>query len=174
MYYYQFSDPKPSFSTYKRFKIQAFDTNPKIVDIIAYCFMPNHFHMLLRQNQDGGIQNFMRKLFNSYTKYYNTIHKRVGPLFQGEFKAVLIESNEELIHVCRYIHLNPYVAGLTDDLTIFPYTSYPQYLGLRNTGFCVIEPIMHLYKDTKTYKSFVEDHQDYAKQLEIIKHLTHE
>lgn len=174
MYYYQFSDPKPSFSTYKRFKIQDFETNPKIVDIIAYCLMPNHFHMLVRQTQDRGIQHFMRKVFNSYTKYYNTRHKRVGPLFQGEFKAVLIESDEQLLHVSRYIHLNPYVDGLTKALDTFPYSSYSQYIGKRNSGFCIIEPIMSFYKDTSKYKGFIEDHQDYAKQLENIKHLTHE
>lgn len=174
MYYYQFAPPKPSFSQYKRFKLQEFESNPKIVDILAYCFMPNHFHMLVKQNQDGGTQHFMRKVFNSYTKYYNTRHKRVGPLFQGAFKAVLIESEEQLLHVSRYIHLNPYVGGLTNDLDTFPYSSYPQYIGKRNSGFCIIEPIMSFYKDAHKYKEFIEDHKDYAKQLDNIKHLTHE
>src|SRR3989344_7863223 len=128
LYYYQFSGPKPKFSNKYRFKNKEFDKNPKIVDLLAFCLMPNHFHLLIKQLGDGGTQEFLSKIANSYTKYFNTKHKRVGPLFQGQFKAVLIESDEQLIHVSRYIHLNPFVSELVSDLTIFPYSSYKYFL----------------------------------------------
>lgn len=69
--------------------------------------MPNHFHLLIKQTEQNGISEFVGKFSNSYTKYYNTKHNRVGALLQGQLKAVLIESGEQLIHVSRYIHLNP-------------------------------------------------------------------
>lgn len=124
IFYYQFSGPKPRFSTHRRFRIKDFTKNPKILEIICYCLMPNHFHFLLRQVKNGGITEFISKISNSYTKYFNTKYKRVGPLLQGEFKAVTIETDEQLLHVSRYIHLNPFVAELVEDLNLFPYSSF--------------------------------------------------
>ncbi len=171
LYYYQFSGPKPKFSTYKRFKLQDFDKNSKIVDILCYCLIPNHFHLLLRQLRDGGIQEFIRKASNSYTKYFNTKNKRVGPLFQGNFKAVTIESEEQLVHVSRYIHLNPYVSKLVENLDFFKYSSYPDFIGLRNNTLCNKDIILNFFKSRKDYKSFVSDQKSYALELEKIKHL---
>jgi len=75
------------------------------VDILSYCFMPNHFHFLLKQNQVDGVTRFVADFTNSYTRYSNTQNKkRVGPIFQGIFKAVRIENEEQLVHVSRYIH----------------------------------------------------------------------
>ena len=82
-------------------------TNDLTVDLIAFCLMPNHIHVLLKQAVDGGISKFMKQIADSFTRYFNTKYQRVGPLFQGAFKAVRIETDEQLIHVSRYIHLNP-------------------------------------------------------------------
>lgn len=172
LYYYQFANPKPSFSQYKRFKVQAFEKNPKIIDVIAYCLMPNHFHMLIRQKDDGGIQHYMRKVLNSYTKYFNTRYRRIGPLFQGEFKAVFVESDEQLLHLSRYIHLNPYVDNIVENLSLFPYSSYLHYIGKGKSPLCTSEPVLGLLKEPSLYKTFVEDHQKYAQELALIKHLT--
>ena len=68
----------------------------KLVEIIAYCFMPTHIHFILKQSTEDGISNFMRLVLNSYTRYFNIKHKRKGPLWQGRFKNVLIESDEQL------------------------------------------------------------------------------
>lgn len=168
--YYQFSGPKPRFSTYNRFRAKDFTANPKIVEIICYCLMPNHFHFLLRQTKKGGLTEFIRKLTNSYTKYFNIKHDRSGPLFQGEFKAVNIETDEQLLHLSRYIHLNPFVSGIVKNLNSFPYSSYKDFIKPSLTKLCVVEPILEFFKDSKGYEKFIKDHQSYAKELETIKH----
>ncbi len=170
LYYYQFSGPKPQFSTRDRFKTNDFRNNPKIIEIICYCLMPNHFHLLIKQLKDRGIQEFMQKVINSYTKYYNTKHTRVGHLFQGAFKAVSVEHEEQLLHVSRYIHLNPYAGGLTNHLEEYPYSSYPHYIGLSQDKLCESEIVLNLFKRPGEYKEFVAVRGDYARELEQIKH----
>ena len=76
------------------------------MEIICYCLMPNHLHLLLRQLMDGGISKFMSNFANSYTRYFNTKSKRKGPVFEGKFKAKRIETDEQLLHLSRHIHLN--------------------------------------------------------------------
>lgn len=173
IHYYQFSNPKPRLSTSKRFRDQNFDKNPKIVEIICYCLMPNHFHLLIRQVKDGGIQEFASKLLNSYTKYFNTKHKRVGALFQGTFKAVAVDSDEQLLHLSRYIHLNPYVSQLTENLLDYSYSSYLEFIDIASKEFCVKEPILSFFTKNanKNYQKFVKDQKEYAREIEKIKHL---
>ncbi|KKS64319.1 hypothetical protein A3A14_01785 [Candidatus Daviesbacteria bacterium RIFCSPLOWO2_01_FULL_43_38] len=188
LYYYQFSGPKPRFSMYTRYKDKDFSQNPKIVEVICYCLMPNHFHILIKQIRGGGIQEFMQKVINSYTKYYNTKHKRVGHLFQGTFKAVPVETEAQLLHVSRYIHLNPYASELTDDLEGYPYSSYPHFISLKHDHLCESGIILESFKDganykrslkaspenefsSSAYKEFVSGHGDYARELEQLKHL---
>ncbi|MBI2022009.1 transposase [Candidatus Daviesbacteria bacterium] len=171
VYYYQFKGPKPRFSTHKRFRIKDFYKNPKIIEVICYSLMPNHFHLLIRQLYDGGIEEFMKKVLNSYTKYFNTKHRRIGPLFQGQFKAVSVDTDEQLLHLSRYIHLNPYVADITNSLESYLYSSYPNFIGLRNNSLCNAEPILSFFKNPKAYMKFISDHQSYAQELERIKHL---
>ncbi len=171
LYYYQFSGPKPSFSQYRRFKNKSFESNTKIVEIVAYCLMPNHFHLLLKQLKDGGITEFVSKISNSYTKFFNTKHSRVGPLLQGQFKAVLVENDEQLTHLSRYIHINPYVAELVKDPAIYKYSSYSEYIGKTNRKLCFNETIMSFFKSPEEYKKFVGDHEDYALRIEQMKHL---
>lgn len=110
-----------------------------LVDILAYCLMPNHIHLLLLQREERGISLFMSQIANSYTKYFNTIKKRKGPIFQGKFKAVRIETDEQLLHVSRYIHLNPYTSYIVknlDQLERYPYSSFAEFLGIRSTNCC--------------------------------------
>ncbi len=78
-----------------------------LVEILCFCIMPNHYHLLLRQKVENGITLFMRKLGTGYTKYFNTKYTRVGPLFQGKFKAVLVKKESHLLYLPHYIHLNP-------------------------------------------------------------------
>lgn len=168
--YYQYQGPKPRFSNHHLFKIKDFSKNPKIVEVICYCLMPNHFHLLVRQLEEGGISEFMRKIANSYTKYHNVKHRRIGPLFQGEFKAVTMESDEQLLYVSRYIHLNPFVADMTKNLESYQYSSYPAYLNLTQDLLISPKMVLDFFKNSQEYKEFVDDHADYAYQIGQIKH----
>jgi putative transposase len=103
-----FNDKKIVLNAKYRIKeIEKSDVREPIVDILAFCLMPNHFHLLLSQREDGGISKFMNKIGVGYTNYFNLRHGRVGPLFQGAFKSVLIDKEAQFIHIPYYIHLNP-------------------------------------------------------------------
>lgn len=171
LYYYQFAGPKPSFSKHLQFKVKDFSHNPKIVEVNCYCLMPNHFHLVLKQLRDNGISEFIGKVVNSYTKYFNTKYVRVGPLFQGAFKTVLVKSDIQLLHLSRYIHLNPFVSELVQELITYKYSSYQYCIGQVNDRLSVVDPILGQFKDNKEYQEFVEGHGDYAKELELVKHL---
>lgn len=170
MQYYQLLGPKPKLSKFLVSQLFKPDLNKKIVDIICYCLMPNHFHFLLKQTRNGGITEFVSKLSNSYTKYYNVKQKRIGPLLQGEFKAVLIENDEQLLHVSRYIHLNPLVFLLVKDLGEYRWSSYNEFVNNASKGICAKENILSFFKSPKDYEQFVLDQTDYAQKLEFIKH----
>lgn len=145
-----------------------------LVDIIAYCFMPNHWHLLLKQIVDGGITVFISRLSNSYARYFNVRHERVGPIFQGRFKSILIENDEQLLHVSRYIHLNPYSSNIVrpyENLERYEYSSLPEYLSFASRNICNKGLVLNHYKSIDAYHKFVIDHADYQKKLENIKHL---
>lgn len=170
-YYYHFLGPKPKFSQFTKSQFNLFtpNKNEQFVDIICYCLMPNHFHFLVKQLKTNGISLFMSQLSNSYTKYFNTKYKRIGALLQGTFKAVRIESGEQLLHVSRYIHLNPIVSGITKDLDNYPWSSYHEFVK-NEPNLCTIDTILNLIPKIDTYKQFVQDQIAYGTSLEIIKH----
>lgn len=87
--------------------ILDFSADQSLVDIGAYCLMPNHFHLLVHEKQEGGISIFMKKLLTSYSKYYNIKHNRKGALFDGNFKAKHLDNDNYLKYIYTYIHLNP-------------------------------------------------------------------
>jgi len=144
------------------------------IEILAYCLMPNHFHFLLRQVAVNGISKFAANFTNSYTKYFNTLNDRVGPLFQGAFKAVHIESDEQLMHVSRYIHLNPVSSFIieADELEEYEWSSYPEYISKEESDVIEKHTILDLFSNkVELYRHFVLDYADYARKLENIKHL---
>lgn len=178
--YYRFRNPPLKLSRFKelpqeqreKYLSELNNKGEKLVDIISFAFMPNHFHLLLKQAADGGISKFLSQVTNSYTRYFNTKHKRVGPLFQGTFKAVHVETDEQLIHLSRYIHLNPLVTFLVKekDFLSYPWSSLPDYLRGEST-LVEIEPVLSHFASPRAYQKFVLDQADYAKELEEIKHL---
>jgi putative transposase len=113
---------------YQRFLLQlcqAVEAEPAI-ELLAYCLMPNHFHMLLRQTDSPAMGRFMQRLGIAYVMYFNRRHHRVGPLFQGKYKAVRVIGSFQLMEVSRYIHRNPEHAGL--DWRQHTYSSQRYYL----------------------------------------------
>jgi len=116
-------------------------------------------------------------LQNSYTKYFNFKRKRIGSLFQGIFKAIRVETDEQLIHLSRYIHLNPYSSYIVKsikDLKTYPWSSLPDYLGKQKYPFLKKKFILDFFKSKRDYQEFVFNQADYQKELEKIKHLTWE
>lgn len=169
--YYQHSKPPIKLRRYKelteteKIKVRLkMEFSEKLVEIVCFVFMPNHYHFLLRQITDEGISKFMSLFGNSYTKYFNKANNRVGPIFQGVFKSVPIESEQQLLHLSRYIHLNPYTAFMVSktELGSYPWSSYPKF----------IKKPFAFYRNNKySYQDFVLNHADYARELKIIEHL---
>ncbi len=153
--------------------LKKLEATPYVVEILAYCLMPNHFHFLLRQVTDNGVSKFLSNFQNSYTRYFNTKHKRVGPLFLDQCKAVRIETLEQLLHVSRYIHLNPATAYLVkdvDDVFTFPWSSLHEYESGQKE-ICETDSILRNFEKGKSYEAFVRDQADYQRKLEAIHHL---
>lgn len=151
--------------------LSKLEISEKTVEIIAFCLMPNHFHLLLKQISDGGISGFMKKVSDSYTKYINIRHERVGPLFQGMFKAVHILTDEQLLHLSRYIHLNPLVSFVVreENFLSYPWSSLKYYLD-GNSTLINTDPVFEHFPNPKKYLQFVMDQADYGKKLAMIKH----
>lgn len=179
--YYTFINHRMKFSEYLALSPQAqvdyFNKlDQKAIEIISFVLMPNHFHFLIKQTGEKGITNFMRIFENSYTRYFNLKHGRIGHLFQGQFKAVRIETNEQLLHVSRYIHLNPLtslVVKSISELEGYPWSSYPSYLTSNNSHSRLIniQPILDQFESNKKYQEFVSDQSAYQQELELVKHL---
>lgn len=135
------------------------------IELLAYCLMPNHFHLLVHQNSDTAINFFMRSLSTKYVRYFNTRHKRVGHLFQDTYKAIKIDSEEQWIYLSKYIHRNPLDLPTCKEsprrpLSEYPYSSYPNYLGkFSQTWLKPGEISNHFSKKLfkNSYQNFVED-----------------
>jgi putative transposase len=164
-----------SFSREEREKIRKTlaTKSDHLISIMAYCLMPNHFHFLLKQLRKNGISHFIRRTTNSYSHYFNLKHKRRGTLFGGRFKAVRIENDSQLLHVSRYIHLNPYSSFLVKELKSllkYPYSSLPEYLSLTKESICQKEILSSFFKEPQDHRKFIFDQADYQRSLEVIKH----
>jgi len=141
-----------------------------LVDIIAYCLMPTHFHLVLKQLKDGGISRFINLALKSYSKYFNLSHSRKGPLWEGRFKNVLVKTDEQLLHLTRYVHLNPVTAFLVSRPEDWKYSSYVEYIGrAEERQFCKYSSILDI--DSPRYRKFVNDRIDYQRGLAKIKQL---
>jgi putative transposase len=113
----------------------------------------------------------MKQLTNAYTEYYNKKYKRSGSLFEGTYKSVSVTSDEHLMHLSRYIHLNPVVANLTKEPS-YQWSSYTEYIEEKPMPLCNVKPVLSLFASVYAYKKFVADQKDYAKKLHELKHLT--
>ena len=126
------------------------------IDLMAYCLMPNHYHLLLRQKTISGLTEFIRSLSTSYSMYFNKKYRRVGSLFQGVFKATDIRDEKYLLWVSRYIHRNP------PDFQTYPYSSYYDYLSKRKTDWLNTHLLLEFFESKrmsreKNYQEFVDN-----------------
>ncbi len=122
------------------------------LELVAYCLMPNHFHLLVIQHDEKGITDLMRCLTTKYAMYFNRRYKRVGGLFQGVYKAALVQQDEYLMHLSRYIHRNP---DQYNSPELYPYSSYQHYLS-DPPEWLNPRPILELFADKSSYQDFVE------------------
>lgn len=141
--------------------------------IHAYCLMDNHFHLLLEECVENGIREGLRHAFDSYVTYFNKKRDRPGTLFQGRFKSVPVDSDEQFVHVARYIFLNRYVAQLEDRIGTWPWNGFREYMQATTRGLAEQKTLLGFFGGNRAkLQSFVQDYADYARNLDRIKHLT--
>lgn len=146
----------------------------KQINLISFCIMPNHFHFLIKEIHPEGITTFMRNFQNSYAKYFNKRSERSGAVFQSMFKAIRIETEEQLLHVCRYIHLNPLTSYLIKDLSeleTYPWNSFKYFLENKDQESVDVKFILDYFPSIKKFKEFIFDQIDYQRRLDQIRHL---
>lgn len=152
------------------------------IELLAYCLMPNHFHLLLKQTEIDSMAKLLRRVATSYSIYFNKKYERVGPLFQGTYKAIPIDNENYLLHLSRYIHLNPFdlmkvPPSQGGTLENYEWSSYADYLDRRHTEWIKTEMILSYFADAKkkmgdprlkginTYQSFVESYKEDSKDI---------
>jgi putative transposase len=174
--YYQIAKPVYCFSNFIKMKQKSLILDSpsgegRLVDIIAYCIMPTHLHLILKQLKNNGISIFLSNVLNSYSRYFNIRHKRKGPLWEGRFKSVIVENDEQLLHLTRYLHLNPVTAYLVDNPRDWIMSSYREYLQEieEKDRICRYEGILEI--NSESYCKFVEDRISYQRTLAKIKGL---
>ena len=126
------------------------------ITLLAYCLMPNHFHLLLKQKSENSIDVFMRSLCTRYTMFFNKKNKRVGPLYQSVYKAVAVESQDQLLYLTSYIHRNPVTKK--HDYFSQP-SSLPEFFNQRKTSWIHPEEILPYFSKTNpnlSYQNFVK------------------
>ena len=136
----------------------------KEIELFCFSLMPNHFHLLLRQKANDSISRFMKCVWNAYSSYFNVNYERVGPIFQGRFKAKEVGNDAYLLDLSRYIHRNSIGltdgAGKTRPLLEYRYSSYRHYLNLENMPFVHSEEILSFFNSSRpgfSYQNFVEN-----------------
>lgn len=181
--YYRSLKANVSFSRYKNLDFQLqksllFTLQIKkyfMIEILAFCLMPTHFHILLRQRVEGGVSKYMATLLNSFTRFFNSKNKRKGPIFFPRFRSVSVQTDEQMIHTSRYIHLNPYSSGVIKhikDLENYKYSSFIEYINKGTNSLCETESTLNYFNnDRSKYKDFVIGQAEYQKTLEILKYM---
>lgn len=183
---YEFNDQERIESTHHKFhSYNTGDTRPPgepkklLVDILAFCLMPNHYHLMLIPKVENGISKFIHKLNMGYAKYFNQKHERVGVLFQGKSKKILITDEAHFLHLPFYIHFNPLdlsypewrenkissPAKALDFLKSYRWSSHLDYLGVRNFPSVLnMQCLQEVLGDNKDYKKLTEN---YLKDIQI-------
>lgn len=140
------------------------------LSLLAYCLMPNHFHLLIYNFHEHGMSNFMLRAMTAYSMYFNKKYKRKGVLFRDSYKASLISDDAYLWHISRYIHLNPQDIG--SQYTTYPYSSYAYYCGKKQAEWINPARILDLHdNNTRSYEKFVKDYEDRRAEIKQIEHL---
>lgn len=127
------------------------------VSVICYCLMPTHFHLLLRQLAPYAVSKFIGFSLNAYAKAVNKQQGRSGHLFEGKYKIKLVDKNSYLIHLSRYIHLNPVLANLAASAEDWVFSSYRDYLGFRSGTLPESKVVLDFFDSVEEYIKFIKD-----------------
>lgn len=125
------------------------------IELIAFCLMPNHYHILLKHEDQNDGSKLIQRLFNSYTQAINKRYSRVGTLFQGNVKKRFIEDDDYLAETIKYIHLNPVKAGLCDKPENWEYSDYREWIGLDETIRNISVERDNIFGSTKDYEELI-------------------
>lgn len=133
------------------------------LELLAYCLMPNHFHLLIYQRQPKAMAQFMQSVLTSYSRYFNKKYKRSGSLFESRYKASMISDESYLEHISRYIHLNP------RHWRDYEYSSLPYYLQRDEVTWVRPKRILDMFNTPEDYLEFMENYVEQKKVLDILK-----
>ncbi|MBP7963898.1 MAG: transposase [Caldilineaceae bacterium] len=135
------------------------------LSIIAYCLMPNHYHWLIRQNGEAPARLLPQRVFGSYTRKFNHRYERSGTLFEGRFKANLVEDDVYLRHLCRYIHANPVKDGFALAPDLWPYSNYLEWIQKRNGSLVDRAFVEDFFSTPSAYAAFVAAYAEERSQV---------
>ena len=152
------NNPKAAFSDFREL-----GSRKPLVSFVVFCANPNHYHFILRQRKQKGIERFMHKLGTSYTNYFNVKNKRKGSLFQGKFKAIYIDSNEYLLYLSAYINKNNFIHGYNKNDS-WKYSSLQEYLSSEGRGLCDKKVVLGQFANRKECADFMEKNAQYLKK----------
>ncbi len=188
---FEFNDKAPALNTGYHLNLSKSDFNrlnrlrrprESLVETLCFCLMPNHYHLLLRQKVENGITEFMRKLGTGYTNYFNAKYDRVGPLFQGKFKAVHVHKEPHLLYLPHYIHLNPLdmympewrdrkvknIRGALGFLESYRWSSYLDYAGKSNFPSVTQRDFILKMYGNSTSIDYCEEMQGWLNDFDLI------
>jgi putative transposase len=131
--------------------------------LLAYCLMPNHFHLLIYQVDESAMREFMKALLASYGMYFNKKYRRVGPIFQSRYRASLINKDSYLDHISRYIHLNPV------NWQQYPYSSLSYFMDQARAEWIYPNLILDLFPSRTQYLEFINDYESYKEMIEELR-----
>ena len=130
------------------------------ISILAYCLMPNYYHLMIRQNEGGSISQFIQTVFNSYTQSVNTATGRSGTLFQGRAKKIEISTDEYAVRLCRYIHWNSVEANIVVKPGDWEFSDYLEWIGKRSGDLVDFSLRDGYFGSAVEYQKFVEEYEN--------------
>jgi putative transposase len=143
------------------------------VELLGYCLMPNHYHLLVREMESGSISRLMKQVVNGYTTYFNHKYRREGAVMQGRFKAIGLDQTI-YYDMLRYIHFNPVMAGICSEPWEYEWSSYKEYAGENVNGGMELSKDW-ISKQFHTVQQYLEWHKDrvsYSRSLAGVREVT--
>ncbi len=142
--------------------------NKRNVELISFCIMPNHFHLLVKDVGENSLSSYMQRVLNAYSKYYNIRYQKSGHVFQGPYKIVHVDSDEQLKYLSAYIHRNPReLPQWKDKYESYPWSSYLDTIGNNRWGDLVVPKIL-LEDGASEYQNFVRTSPAKLGEFEIV------